>query len=114
MLEAHGLLRLPVNGEDIAVPHAAHLRCPACKEIVLRLDDARRLGEDAIALGQIESRLRLRVEFEATMEVRQRVGTATLLLETVALFQLVHGARGIGSERLARSQSGYENQKQVG
>ena len=30
MKEAHGVLRLPVNGEDIAVPHAAHLRCPKC------------------------------------------------------------------------------------
>jgi putative zinc finger/helix-turn-helix YgiT family protein len=46
---AHGVLRLPVNGEDVAVPHAAHLRCPKCKEVVLRIEDARRLGEDAIA-----------------------------------------------------------------
>lgn len=50
MKEAHGVLRLPVNGEDVAVPHAAHLRCPKCKEVVVRLDDARRLGEDAIAI----------------------------------------------------------------
>ncbi len=50
MKEAHGTLRLPVNGEDVAVPRAAHLRCPKCREIVLRLEDARRLGEDAIAL----------------------------------------------------------------
>lgn len=50
MKEAHGVLRLPVNGEDVAVPHAAHLRCPKCKEVVLRLEDARRLGEDAIAI----------------------------------------------------------------
>ena len=50
MKETHGVLRLPVNGEEIAVPHAAHLRCPKCKEIVLRLEDARRLNEDAIAV----------------------------------------------------------------
>jgi len=50
MKQAHGTLRLPVNGEDIPVPHSAHLRCPKCKETVLRLEDARRLGEDAIAL----------------------------------------------------------------
>jgi putative zinc finger/helix-turn-helix YgiT family protein len=49
MKEAHGVLRLPVNGEEIAVPHAAHLRCPRGHEVVLRLEDARRLGEDAIA-----------------------------------------------------------------
>jgi putative zinc finger/helix-turn-helix YgiT family protein len=50
MKEVHGVLRLPVNGEEIAVPHAAHLRCPKCREIVLRLEDARRLNEDAIAV----------------------------------------------------------------
>jgi putative zinc finger/helix-turn-helix YgiT family protein len=50
MKEAHSVLRLPVNGEDVAVLHAAHLRCPKCKEVVLRLEDARRLGEDAIAI----------------------------------------------------------------
>jgi putative zinc finger/helix-turn-helix YgiT family protein len=31
------------------VPHSAHLRCPRCREIVLRLEDARRLGIDAIS-----------------------------------------------------------------
>ena len=45
-----GTLRLPVNGEEIAVPSAAHLRCPECGEIVLRYGDARRLGEDAVAV----------------------------------------------------------------
>ncbi len=50
MVEKRGTLRLPVNGEEIAVPSAAHLRCPKCGEIVLRFQDAKRLGEDAIAL----------------------------------------------------------------
>jgi putative zinc finger/helix-turn-helix YgiT family protein len=50
MKEAHGVLRLPVNGEEIAVPHAAHLRCPKCRDVVMRLEDARRLSADAIAL----------------------------------------------------------------
>lgn len=50
MAEKRGRLRVPVNGEEISVPSAAHLRCPKCGEVVLRLDDARRLGEDAIAL----------------------------------------------------------------
>jgi putative zinc finger/helix-turn-helix YgiT family protein len=49
MKEHHGVLRHLVNGENVAVPHAAHLRCPKCKEVVLRLEDARRLGEDAVA-----------------------------------------------------------------
>ena len=50
MVERRRTLRLPVNGEEIAVPSAAHLACPACAEIVLRYRDSRRLGEDAVAL----------------------------------------------------------------
>ncbi len=49
MVERHGRLRLPVNGEEIAVPSARHLRCPKCHEVVLRFEDARRLSKDAIA-----------------------------------------------------------------
>jgi putative zinc finger/helix-turn-helix YgiT family protein len=50
MAEARGRLRLPVNGEDVSVPSALHLRCPKCHEIVLRFEDARRLNHDAIAI----------------------------------------------------------------
>jgi HTH-type transcriptional regulator/antitoxin MqsA len=50
MLEKRGRLRLPVNGEEITVPSAAHLKCPMCHEVVLRAQDARRLSEDAIAI----------------------------------------------------------------
>ena len=50
MVEKRGKLTLPVNGEEIAVPAALHLRCPKCHEVVLRYEDARRLGEDAIAI----------------------------------------------------------------
>lgn len=50
MVEKRGRLTLPVNGEEIAVPSATHLRCPKCREVVLRYQDARRLGEDAIAV----------------------------------------------------------------
>src|SRR6185436_13764979 len=39
-----------VNGEEIAVPSAAHLSCPKCGEVLLRYQDSRRLGEDAIAI----------------------------------------------------------------
>jgi putative zinc finger/helix-turn-helix YgiT family protein len=49
MVEKRGQLSLPVNGEEIAVPAALHLRCPSCREVVLRHEDARRLSEDAIA-----------------------------------------------------------------
>jgi len=50
MVERRGKLRLPVNGEEIRVPSAVHLRCPKCGEIVLRFQDARRLREDAVAI----------------------------------------------------------------
>jgi YgiT-type zinc finger domain-containing protein len=50
MKERRGTLKLPVNGEEIAVPGASHLRCPSCGETVLRLDQARRLQEAAHAL----------------------------------------------------------------
>lgn len=50
MGEKRGRLSLPVNGEEITVPSAIHLRCPKCGEVVLRAKDARRLGEDAIAI----------------------------------------------------------------
>ncbi len=49
MVERRGTLRLPVNGEEVAVRSAAHLACPRCGEVILRYRDARRLDEDAIA-----------------------------------------------------------------
>ena len=50
MVEKRGTLRLPVNGEEIAVRSAAHLSCPKCGEVMLRFQDTKRLSEDAIAL----------------------------------------------------------------
>jgi putative zinc finger/helix-turn-helix YgiT family protein len=50
MVQKRGTLQLPINGEEIAVRSAAHLRCPKCGEIVLRYQDSKRLGEDAIAI----------------------------------------------------------------
>ena len=50
MVEKRATLRLPVNGEEIAVRSAAHLACPKCGETVLRHRDSRRLGEDAVAI----------------------------------------------------------------
>lgn len=50
MVQKRSTLRLPVNGEEIAVPGAAHLACPKCGEILLRFSDSKRLGEDAIAI----------------------------------------------------------------
>ena len=49
MVETTGTLELPVNGEEVAVPDATHLRCPKCDEVVLRRDHARLLREGALA-----------------------------------------------------------------
>ena len=57
MKEARGTLRLPINGEEVAVPGAAHLRCPRCREVVLRFKEARRLNEDAIAIYRKKHKL---------------------------------------------------------
>lgn len=50
MAERRSALKLPVNGEDVSVPSAVHLRCQKCDEVVLRFTDAKRLQEDAIAI----------------------------------------------------------------
>ncbi|MCC6897463.1 MAG: type II toxin-antitoxin system MqsA family antitoxin [Polyangiaceae bacterium] len=50
MREARGRLKLPINGEEITVPSASHLKCPKCRESVLRFREAKRLHEDAIAI----------------------------------------------------------------
>jgi putative zinc finger/helix-turn-helix YgiT family protein len=47
MKEARGRLKVPINGEEITVPSASHLKCPKCGEIVLRFQEAKRLHEDA-------------------------------------------------------------------
>lgn len=50
MRKARGRLSLPINGEEVAVPSSAHLKCPKCGEVVLLFQDAKRLHEDAIAI----------------------------------------------------------------
>jgi len=47
MAATRGRLKLPVNGEEIAVARVPHLRCPRCGETVLRADDARQLFQQA-------------------------------------------------------------------
>ena len=47
MKEARGRLKQPINGEEVPVPSASHLKCPNCGEIVLRFHEAKRLHEDA-------------------------------------------------------------------
>lgn len=68
MKETRGKLRVPVNGEEIAVPGAAHLKCPKCKEVMLRAVEARRLGEDAVAIYRKKHRLLSSDEIRAIRE----------------------------------------------
>lgn len=48
MRERSSTLRLPINGEEMAVSNATHLRCPKCHEVVLRMDEARKLRARAL------------------------------------------------------------------
>ena len=45
-----GSLSRPVNGEEITEPSASYQLCPKCGEIVLRLQEAQRVHEAAIAI----------------------------------------------------------------
>lgn len=71
MVERRSALKLPVNGEEVSVPSAVHLRCPKCGEVVLRLSDSRRLQEDAIAIYRKKHGLFSADEIRA---LRQRFG----------------------------------------
>jgi len=71
MVEKRGALRLPVNGEEISVPHTVHLSCPKCAEIVLRFLDSKRLHEDAIAIYRKKHGLLSADEIRA---IRERFG----------------------------------------
>jgi len=68
MVEKRGTLRLPVNGEETAVPTAAHLACPKCGEVVLRFQELHRLGQDAIAIYRKKHRLLSADEMRAIRE----------------------------------------------
>ena len=71
MREKQGKLRFPVNGEEIVVPKAAHHACPKCHEVVLRLDDARRLREQAFAIYREKYHL---LSADEIRTIRERFG----------------------------------------
>jgi len=50
MKEATGKLSFPVNGEEISVSGLTFLKCQKCQEMILRLDESRKLREQAIEL----------------------------------------------------------------
>ncbi len=50
MKDVSGKLDFPVNGENISVSGMTFLKCQKCQEIILRLDESRKLRENAIEL----------------------------------------------------------------
>lgn len=68
MKEARGRLKVPINGEEIGVPSASHLKCPRCSEIVLRFHEAKRLHEDACEIYRRRHRLLSAHEIRAIRE----------------------------------------------
>ena len=94
MVERRSALKMPVNGEDVSVPSAMHLRCPKCDEVVLRFSDARRFQEDAIAVYRKKHGLLAADEIRA---LRERFG-----LTQGELARLLH----LGANTISRWESG--------
>lgn len=88
MKETRGKLFYPINGEEIAVANAPHLRCPKCDEVVLRLDETRQLREQALSTyrekyglltGEEIRRLRERLELtQGQLAELLRLGVNTI------------------------------------
>jgi len=99
MIEKRGALRLPVNGQEIPVPSASHLRCPKCGEIVLRFQDSKRLHEDAIAIYRKKHDLLSADELRA---IRERF--------SLAQAELAHLLLRLGANTVSRWESGRNAQ----
>jgi putative zinc finger/helix-turn-helix YgiT family protein len=101
MVERRSVLKVPVNGEDVSVPSALHLRCRKCDEVVLRFSDGRRLQEDAIALYRKKHGLLSADEIRA---IRERFG-----LTQSELARLLH----LGANTISRWESGRNVQTEA-
>ena len=101
MKDTRGRLGLPVNGEEIAVSSASHLKCPKCGEVVLRLQDAKRLHEDAIAIYRKRHGL---LSADEIRSLRERFG-----LTQADLARLLR----LGANTLSRWESGRNVQTAV-
>lgn len=101
MAERRSSLRLPVNGEEVSVPSALHLRCPKCDEVVLRYGDSRRLLEDAIAVYRKKHGLLSAHEIRG---IRERFG-----LTQSELAHLLH----LGANTISRWESGRNVQTEA-
>lgn len=94
MREKRSRLKLPVNGEEVAVPDAAHLACPKCHEVILRLDEARKLREQALSLYRKKYGL---LSSDEIRSLRERFG-----LTQVALARLLR----LGGNTVSRWEAG--------
>src|SRR5262249_31692165 len=94
MKESRGRLSLPINGEEVSVPSAAHLKCPKCGEVVLRFQDAKRLHEDAIAIYRKKHGL---LSADEIRSIRERFN-----LKQADLAGLLH----LGANTVSRWESG--------
>jgi putative zinc finger/helix-turn-helix YgiT family protein len=101
MVERRSTLKAPVNGEEVSVPSAAHLRCPKCDEVVLRFSDARRLQEDAIAVYRKKHGL---LSADEIRGLRERFG-----LTQGELARLLH----LGANTISRWESGRNVQTEA-
>lgn len=101
MTERRSALEVPVNGAEVSVPSAAHLRCPKCDEVVLRFADARRLQEDAIAIYRKKHGL---LSADEIRGIRERFG-----LTQSELAHLLH----LGANTISRWESGRNVQTEA-
>lgn len=70
MRETSGKLSLLINGEEITVPALSHLRCPKCDEVILRLDESRKLKEWALEIYRVKHDL---LAGEEIRRIRERL-----------------------------------------
>lgn len=101
MSERRSALKLPVNGEEVSVPSALHLRCSRCDEVVLRFSDSRRLQEDAVAIYRRKHGL---LSAEGIRAIRERFG-----LTQSELAHLLH----LGANTISRWESGRNVQTEA-
>jgi putative zinc finger/helix-turn-helix YgiT family protein len=71
MIQRRATLRWPVNGEEISVPGCTHLRCRACGEVLLRMDEARHLRVRALEIYRENLGL---LSADEIRSIRERLG----------------------------------------
>jgi putative zinc finger/helix-turn-helix YgiT family protein len=71
MVSTSASLKYRVNGEDIVVRGARHLACSKCREIVLRFNDAKALGQRALEIYRAKYGL---LSEEEIRRMRERLG----------------------------------------